>query len=216
MFKRYVLFSHPESLIKGFDIVQIDSLTGLPNYNVSPGTSVPIIVSGPNRDHHLKQSTWDGFLFSLSENQSALTSAWIRKTPDLVKVFQRKRCVIPMNGYYEWKKVTEAIQIPFYFRILNRELFGVAGLYEIDEKGTFSFVPIETRANEIVEPLSETMPAIISDELVHRWLDPLYPNPDLLHDILSPHRTIEMSSYRVTLKQSDTQSNTKNLIQPVV
>jgi putative SOS response-associated peptidase YedK len=121
-----------------------------------------------------------------------------------------------MNGYYEWKKVTEAIQIPFYFRMLNRELFGVAGLYEMDEKGTFSFVPIETRANEIVEPLSETMPAIISDELVNRWLDPLTPNPDMLHDLLSPHRTIEMSSYRVTLKQSDTQSNTKNLIQPVV
>lgn len=216
MFKRYVLYSNPDSFSKSFDVVQSESLVGLPNYNTSPGSSMPIIVSGLSRDHHLVNAKWDGGLFNLSSTQSSLTTASIRKSPELVKVFQRKRCIIPMNGYYDWKKITEAIQIPFYFRILNRDVFGVAGIYETDPDGLYYFTPIETRANEIVEPLSETMPAIIADELLDKWLDPLFPNPDQLHDFLTPHKTMEMSSYRVTLKDSDTTTNSKVLIQPVV
>jgi len=216
MFKRYVLFSNPDFFNKSFDVIQTESIKGLPNYNTCPGSSMPIIVSGLNRDHHLVNAKWDGDFFNLSSNQSSLTSASIRKSPELVKVFQRKRCIIPMNGYYDWKKITEAIQIPFYFRILNRDVFGVAGIYATGPDGSYYFIPIETRANEIVEPLSETMPAIIADDLLDKWLDPLFPNPDQLHDLLTPHKTMEMSSYRVTLKDSDTTSNSKELIQPVV
>lgn len=216
MFKRYVLFSNSDSFNKSFDVIQSDSINGMPNYNAGPGSSMPIIVSGLNRDHHLVNAKWDGSLFGLSSTQTSLTTASIRKSPDLVKVFQRKRCIIPMNGYYDWKKITESIQIPFYFRILNRDVFGVAGIYDTDTQGLYCFTPIETRANEIVEPLSETMPAIISNDLLDKWLDPLFPNPDQLHDLLTPHKTIDMSSYRVTLKESDITSNSKDLIQPVV
>lgn len=216
MFKRYVLFSNPDSFSKGFDVVQSDTIKGLPNYNVVPGSSMPIIVSGLSRDHHLVNAKWDGSLFNLTSNQTSLTSVSIRKSPVLLKAFQRKRCIIPMNGYYDWKKITDSIQIPFYFRILNSDVFGVAGIYETDQNGSFCFIPIETRANEIVEPLSDTMPAVIADDFQNKWLDPLFPQPDQLHDLLTPHKTIDMSSYRVTLRESDVTSNSKELIQPVV
>lgn len=216
MFKRYVLFSNPDSFVKGFDVVKTESINGLPNYNVCSGTKMPIIVSGLNRDHHLVSAKWDSSVFGIAAKQTSLTSAAIKKSPELVKVFQRKRCIIPMNGYFDWKKITESIQIPFYFRILNRDVFGVAGLYEKADDGSYSFTPIETRANEIVEPLSETMPAIVAEELLDKWLDPLYPNPDQLHEFLTPHKTIEMSSYRVKLNESDTTSNSKELIQPII
>lgn len=216
MFKRYVLFSDPDSFNKGFDIVHSDVIVGIPNYNAGPGSSMPIIVSGLSRDHHIVNAKWDVRLFNQSSIQTSLTSASIRKSPDLVKVFQRKRCIIPMNGYYDWKKITDTIQIPFYFRILNRDVFGVAGMYETDQDGSYCFIPIETRANEIVEPLSETMPAVIAEDIQDKWLDPLFPGSDQLHDVLTPHKTIDMSSYRVTLRESDLTSNSKELIQPVV
>lgn len=216
MFKRYVIFTNPDSFNKGFDVVHSDSIVGLPNYNAGPGGLMPIIVSGLSRDHHIVNAKWGGSFFNLPSNQTSLTTASIRKSPELVKAFQRKRCIIPMNGYYDWKKITDMIQIPFYFRILNRDVFGVAGIYDTDQDGSYYFIPIETRANEIVEPLSETMPAIISEGFLDKWLDPLFPNPDQLHDLLVPHKTIDMSSYRVTLKESDVTSNSKELIQPVV
>jgi putative SOS response-associated peptidase YedK len=177
---------------------------------------MPIIISGLNREQLLVNASWDATAFNQPANHSSLSSASIKKSPDLLKLFQRKRCIIPMNGYYDWKKITESIHIPFYFRILNQDVFGVAGIFEILEDESYVFLPIETRANEIVEPLSETMPAILSKELIDKWLDPLFPNSDKLHDFLMPHKTIEMSSYRVTLQDTDTKSNSKELIQPVV
>lgn len=216
MLKRYVLYSDQETVTTVFKSVRNEEISTKSHFNIGLGSSTPIVISGLNREHYLTIGTWDSSFFNLPHHQTSITSQAIRSSSDLIKLFQRKRCIIPMNGYYDWKKITESVQIPFYFRILNQDVFGVAGLYDTKEDGGVSFIPIETKANEIVEPLSETMPAILSIDMFDKWLDPLYPKPELLHEILSPHKTIEMSSYRVTLKESDITSNSKDLIQPVV
>lgn len=216
MFKRYTIYTNSDQLVSTFkvNLNELDTLT--PNYNAGPGGMMPILVSGLNRERVLVSASWNTEVFNLAKTQSSLLSAQIQKSPELTKVFQRKRCLILMNGYYDWKKITESLQVPFYFRILSQDVFAVAGIYENDASGSYSFIPIETRANEIVEPLSETMPAIISGDMFDKWLDPLFPTPEKLHDLLVPHKTIEMSSYRVNLKLTDVESNSKDLIQPVV
>jgi putative SOS response-associated peptidase YedK len=216
MFKRYAIYSDPDQLAALFQVNLNEMKVKDPNYNAGVGGVLPILVSGVNRERVLVSATWNPAAFNVSDDSTSLTSALIQRSPDLSKIFQRKRCLIFMNGYFDWKKISDSVQIPFYFRILNSDVFGVAGLYDKDGSGGYMFMPIETRANEIVEPLSESMPAILSKESIDVWLDPLYPSPDKLHDTLMPHNTIDMASYRVKLKDSDTSSNSKDLIQPVV
>lgn len=216
MFKRYAIYSDPDQLAALFHVNLNEMKAMDPNYNAGVGGVLPILVSGVNRERVLVSATWNPAAFNVSDDSTSLTSALIQGSPDLSKIFQRKRCLIFMNGYFDWKKISDSVQIPFYFRILNSDVFGVAGLYDKDGSGGYMFMPIETRANEIVEPLSESMPAILSKDSIDVWLDPLYPNSDKLHDTLMPHNTIDMASYRVKLKDSDTSSNSKDLIQPVV
>jgi putative SOS response-associated peptidase YedK len=215
MFNRYALFNDLAEIIAEFNI-QKNRITQYPFcYNVGVGSAMPIIIAGVNRERELVEATWNGDWIQPGTMASSLTSDDIRKVPQLQKSFQRRRCLVIMNGYFDWKHITDTIQIPFYFRILSSDLFGVAGLYEkVDD--TYRFIPIETRANEIVEPLSATMPAILTTEVFDMWLDPLYPDMELLHELLAPVETIEMSSYRVSLKESDRASNTKELIHPIL
>jgi putative SOS response-associated peptidase YedK len=215
MFNRYALFNDLAEIIAEFNI-QKNRITQYQScYNVGVGSAMPIIIAGVNREREIVEATWSGDWIQPVSMASSLTSDEIRKVPQLQKSFQRKRCLVIMNGYFDWKHITDTIQIPFYFRILSSDLFGVAGLYE-KVGDAYQFIPIETRANEIVEPLSATMPAILTADVFTMWLDPLYPDMEKLHELLVPVETIEMSSYRVSLKESDRASNTKELIHPIL
>jgi putative SOS response-associated peptidase YedK len=220
MFSRYVFYTGLEDLEQKFNVKKFDIPDFQANYNIGYGNVGHIIIAGQNREHTLTEATWDATPFSELSVQRTVLLTDLDKKPVLTKCFQRKRCIILLNGYYEWKHLNENLNIPFYLRLLSRDLFGVAGLFDryVDDKGNTvtAFVPFETASNEVVQPLSDTMPAILSKKNHVRWLDPLTNDTEVLTEMIRPIEMLDMASYRVTNKINDKDSRGKELIQPVV
>lgn len=224
MFQRYAIYSDLNAIAQEFEIKKIsETFQGegnlIPNYNAGVGDVLPIIIAGQNREHTLLEAVWNPEAFHVATGSTSITTETIQKDSMLLKLFQRKRCLIPMNGYFEWKELGQTLQIPFYLRVLNRHLIAVAGLYlEPEQTGRehFVFIPIQVESNEIVQPLSDVMPAILEESHFNKWLDPLTSNGNLLAGAIKPHNTLHMASYRVKLQSADRESNSGDLIQPIV
>jgi putative SOS response-associated peptidase YedK len=220
MFSRYVFYTGFEGLEHNFNLKQKDVSEVNPNYNIGYGDSGYIIYAGQYREHTLAEAKWDASPFSELSAQRTILVTDLEKKPELTKCFQRKRCIILLNGYFEWKHLNENLNIPFYLRLLSRDLFGVAGLYDrfVNEKGetVTGFIPFETASNEVVQPLSETMPAILAKRDYASWLDPLTSDTESLTEMIRPLEMLDMASYRVTGMINDKNATGKELIQPVV
>jgi putative SOS response-associated peptidase YedK len=87
-----------------------------------------------------------------------------------------RRCLIPANGFYESMTVGKFSR-PFVFMLKDEEPFAIAGIWEppTDETGQGSFSMLTTHPNEVVEPLHDRMPVVLTAKDMPRWLgsDPL-------------------------------------------
>ena len=84
-----------------------------------------------------------------------------------------RRCLVPLNSFFEWRKVGKAKQ-PVAIGLADGELLGVAGLWESwrgPDANIRSFTIITTAANELLAPIHNRMPVIIGDQDYDRWLD---------------------------------------------
>lgn len=228
MFSRYVLFSDAATVANHFDAridVSIEHTEALGlRYNIAAGSVIPVILSGHARQRTLVSAIWDAAFAGPLATAQSLAARHISEDRDLGKLFQRKRCLIPINGFYVWKKLSDTVSLPFYFRILDDDLPAVAGIYS--ENGAAGLFPeikgvhtavcaIETSANELIEPLSPTMPAFVHPEDFGAWLDPLYENPQVLLKKLSPVPTVKMSGYRVGNKVNSPDAQDASLVEPI-
>ncbi|MFQ5551745.1 MAG: SOS response-associated peptidase [Gemmatimonadales bacterium] len=111
----------------------------------------------------------------------------VRDKPSFAESFERRRCVVPADGYYEWKGERGSKQ-PYLIRLLQGKLFGMAALWDrwISPEGSpiESCAIITTESNELTRGIHDRMPVILPDGLLHDWLDPAAPSSDLLRHLV--------------------------------
>jgi putative SOS response-associated peptidase YedK len=99
----------------------------------------------------------------------------VREKPAFRNAFRKHRCLIPCDGFYEWRR-TGRIAEPFLFRLDDGGNFALAGLRETwkapDGRLLESFTIITCAANEILARIHERMPVILPDAVHSFWLDP--------------------------------------------
>lgn len=97
----------------------------------------------------------------------------VAEKPTYRTPFRRQRCLIPADGYYEWK-VINGHKIPHYIRMSDSRVFAFAGLWDhwVGEDETLESCSIIVMpANEVMRPLHERMPAILAPAHYDLWLD---------------------------------------------
>jgi putative SOS response-associated peptidase YedK len=102
----------------------------------------------------------------------------LAEKPSFRNSLQRKRCLVPVNGFYEWQTL-EKLKIPYYITLKDLPAFALAGLYDQwtnRETGEIinTFTVITTRANPMMEEihnLKKRMPVILSPQNEQLWLD---------------------------------------------
>ncbi len=223
---RYTLYSNKTEIESHFKAPFKTDEELNASYNVAPGTFNPVALHGKAREPGITLMKW-GLVppFADSENigykMINARSETIDAKPSFKKAFQRKRCLIPANGFYEWKKMEDSsIKLPFYIRLLNKELFAFAGIFErwtgSDNSELFSYSIITTEANPLLQPLHERMPVILEPEQYDFWLNPMNDDAEGLKMLLKPYPTEEMSVFRVGNDVNKVANNTPELIEPVV
>jgi putative SOS response-associated peptidase YedK len=217
---RFEIHSALEIIAKifGIDAVAFDYR---PNYNVTPGQEVLIVVGDGKR--RLALSRW-GFLPSWAKdltdgykmiNARAETAA---EKPSFRQAFQNQRCLVVADGFYEWKK-EGAAKKPYYVRLRSGRPFAFAGLYNLwkspggEEIRTCTI--ITTDANELIRPIHDRMPVIAPPDRYDIWLDEKVQEKAVLQTVLKPYPSGDLDLYAVTPKVNSPKNNSPENIQEI-
>lgn len=221
---RYTLFSEKEEIEEVFDVSSDEDELFNKSYNIAPGTINPIVLMPRPNVRDIGGFKW-GLIPSWAEDENigykminARSESLLEKS-SYHKPFQRQRCIIPANGFYEWQTIYKQ-KTPFYVRALDQDLLGFAGLYEKweskDKKKTiYSYTIITTEANALLQPLHDRMPVILERKDYLNWLNPVNSDTEDLTALLKPYPTERMAIYRVSQDVNQVQNNGPELIQPV-
>ena len=101
-------------------------------------------------------------------------SETVHEKPAFRSAFRRRRCVIPVNGWFEWRRENGEKQ-PYWLRLAGEEVFSLAGLWERWEKGgdpVETFAVLTTGASPALADIHHRQPVLVEDEALDDWLDP--------------------------------------------
>ena len=194
------------------------------NYNVSPLQSMPVIIE---YDHamHLASMRW-GFIPSWAKSDemaSGMINAraeTVADKPSFKRAFKQRRCIIPMNGFYEWASSARGKKQPIYCTSSQDELMYAAGIWEHwndQERKTSldTYAIITVPANDTMKRFHERMPAFLSKDEIKSWLF----DSELASKLLNTLPDEECRAIFVGLDVNNARNNSPELIQesnPVV
>jgi putative SOS response-associated peptidase YedK len=187
-------------------------------YNIAPTQATTIVVM-PERVARLNLARW-GLVppwsrdLSLGSRMINAPVEAIEETPAFRAPFRSQRCLVPANGYYEWR-TEEAKRQPYRIGLRTGALFAFAGLWErwTPEIGepVDTFTIITTRANKLLSEVHDRMPVIIAPEDYHRWLNG---TDSAAKRLLVPY-TGAMTITRVSDRVNDIKQDDAGLIAPL-
>lgn len=174
------------------------------HYNAAPGQGLPVIT---NREPKILQFFSWGLQPFWAKDAKAVKRAinaraeTVAEKPLFRNLLKSKRCLVPADGFFEWQKKGKE-KVPHRITLKSGELFTFAGLWdEWTNKETgevlYTFSIITTEANELVRPIHDRMPVILSPEAEELWLDEHERQEDLL-SLLVPYKADEMKAFPVS------------------
>jgi Uncharacterized conserved protein len=192
---RFVLISNAGQIAEDFNLTAITS-SSVSSGDIHPGQKTACVIREDKKNRLLiltwgfsppwsKQATKSGLLI----NARAETLA---EKPTFKEAFQKRRCLIAADGFYEWSKEKKQ----YYFYLQNRRPFGLAGI--CDEPGLpatgkeASFVIITTSPNKLIAPVHNRMPVIIPHDKQALWLDNDRYEKTELQSLMAPYPAQEM------------------------
>lgn len=172
---RYRL-TRADRLAEKFEAVYGSNLEGLtPRYNIAPTQLVPVIrADGSCRV--ISSMHW-GLIPSWAKDPSMAQinarSETIIEKPAYREGFERRRCLIPADGFYEWRS-SDKLKQPFHFGMKDDSLFAFAGIWDrwTSPEGPIveSCAILTTTPNELLKDVHDRMPVILHPNHYHAWL----------------------------------------------
>jgi putative SOS response-associated peptidase YedK len=189
---RYALHADAERLVRIFELSQLPRDL-VPRYNVAPTQQVAVVRAVPGGGRELVGMRW-GLVPSWSDgpgtgppmiNARAETA---RDRPAFRSALTRRRCLVPADGFYEWKRLGRR-SLPHYVHPPGDGPFALAGLWERWEKAgkaVLSCTILTTAPNAAVAPIHDRMPVVLAPRDFALWLDPAVPDPEAVGPLLVP------------------------------
>jgi putative SOS response-associated peptidase YedK len=186
-------------------------------YNCAPLQWLPTILNtSPKKIQFLR---W-GLLPSWSADERSAAkminarAETITEKPAFKTAFERRRCLIPANGFYEWRKTSQ--KQPYRFFLKNEEIFAMAGIWDVwgknDGSSIHTFAILTTKANSILEGIHDRMPVILSPNDEMKWLSKEIDSD--FSDILKPYPADLMDFYPVSSLVNNVSNDDERLIKP--
>jgi putative SOS response-associated peptidase YedK len=182
---RYLRRSDKQRFAEAFRVGQLpEGLILPPDYNIAPATFQPVIrLNRDSGEREIVMMRWGlipYFAKSLAEFKGfATVNAKAETVQDraLWRVpFQKRRCLVPADGFYEWQKLAAKQKKPFAYMLRSGQPFAFAGLWDAwkdPASGEWlqSFVILTTTANELTGTIHDRMPVILHPRDYDRWLE---------------------------------------------
>ena len=177
-----------------------------PDYNIPPGVDIWAVRNQrDSKEAEIARLRW-GLVPSWAKDPKIghrminARSETVAEKPSFRSAFQRRRCVIPADGFFEWQRDGKH-KTPYFIHLKDREPFAMAGLWEgwKSPEGDLleSCTILTTSPNSIMEPLHDRMPVILHQDQAKDWLD-LETSAEELKQMTSPYPAEEMDAFPVS------------------
>jgi putative SOS response-associated peptidase YedK len=212
---RYTLRSRGSGKFYGVPASELPFLAA--RYNIAPSQDVPVIVERDAK-RELTLFQW-GLVPSWSKEPKGFINArseTLEQKPSFSESFQRRRCLIPADGFYEWKRNGRSKQ-PYFFHLKNEAPFAFAGIWDKWKRNGLSITScaiITTTPNELLATIHDRMPVILSTEAQERWLRGDDGSAEL-KELLVPFPASEMKSFPVSSGVNRPEVDNEQLVQPI-
>jgi len=200
MCSRFVLTTSPQAIAKQFHTEK--AVDWKPRYNVAPSQAIPAVIRTlEHKQREMKLLQW-GFLASWTQGGRLVVnfrSEEVDEKPILRESFEKWRCLIPADGFYEWRHAARETH-PYYFSLKKKRPLAFAGLWspQTAQGGAMEACAILTTApNEVVRPVHDRMPVILEEGDYGRWLDGEVRDFKELLGLLKPFPANKLESRRV-------------------
>jgi putative SOS response-associated peptidase YedK len=155
----------------------------------------------------------------------------VAEKPSFRDLVSKNRCVLPMDGYFEWKEqlrhdTSKTVKQPFYFsanletRFSHRGVLAVAGLWtawkdpnQPNSHVLHTVVALTTHANDMVGEIHHRMPVLLDEQGVENWLDTSSQSP-IGELVVVPNDALIVCA--VSTKVNSSRNNGRELIDPIV
>jgi putative SOS response-associated peptidase YedK len=178
-----------------------------PRFNIAPTQPVPVIRQHPKQPvRQLALMKWGLIPHWAKEPSIAMSTINAKSETAAMKPAFRdplkfRRCLIPADGFYEWKRTVKAKQ-PFCFEIKGGELFAFAGLWDGWKDASGNWIKtcsiLTTTPNVLIATVHDRMPVILDPESYDLWLDPGMQNVAAISELLKPYDASQMQLYPVS------------------
>jgi putative SOS response-associated peptidase YedK len=146
-------------------------------------------------------------------------SETVTTTPAFRESIRTKRCLIPADSFYEWRKMGTVKQ-PYCFEVGQGDVFALAGLWDEWKSPEGQIIEsctiLTTTPNSLVADLHDRMPVIVAPANYDLWLDPDVTNFEAIRDVLKPYDAELMRRYPVSRKLNNSKFDDAESAAPIV
>ncbi|MEM6674043.1 MAG: SOS response-associated peptidase [Planctomycetota bacterium] len=219
---RYALTVEPDVLEALF---ALDSLPEFePRFNLAPSQSAPVVVRGDDPETRTARTMRWGLVPSWAKDSKIgyrtinARSETAAEKPSFRSAFNKRRCLVPAEWFYEWKREGKQ-KVPYRLRRADGQPLALAGLWEHwkgsdAESARTTFTILTTAANDDLAELHDRMPCILERDGFERWLTPEVPDEEATAALLAPAPAGTLVRDRVSTRLNNVRNEGPELMTP--
>lgn len=217
---RFTLQTPSNELAKLFNVIVPDLS---PRYNIAPSQQIATVRLKPEDEkRELAMLHWGLIPFWANDSKTGYRminarAETVAQKPSFRNAFKKRRCLVVADGFYEWQK-TNGKKQPFLIHMKDDRPFAFAGLWEHwegDDEEIESCTIIVTDANDLLEPIHDRMPVILSPDEYDFWLDPEFADKKKLEEMLLPYPDNDLEAYPVSTVVNNPKNDVEKCVERV-
>jgi putative SOS response-associated peptidase YedK len=196
-----------------------------PSWNVAPTDPLPVVhYDAKAGERSLDVMRWGLIPFWAKDIKIGFSTfnaraEDIETKPAFREAFRQRRCLVPLDNFYEWKKTAVGKQ-PYAIGLKAGGLMAMAGLWETSRSPAGerirSFTIVTTIPNELCAELHDRMPVVLKPDVWPAWLGEKQAEVPHLKALLAPHPSDDMICWPVSARVGNVKNNDPGLIDPIV
>jgi putative SOS response-associated peptidase YedK len=189
-------------------------------FNVAPTQGMPVVIAPAGQPQAITMR-WGIVPFYARKDPKPQQLINARSETVTEKVtfrqsVQKRRCLVPADGFYEWLRESPARKTPYYIRLRSGAPFWIAGIYEkAAPPFDAGYALLTTRPNELMRPIHDRMPVILPTSNALDWLKPGPIAPALVAQFSEPYPAEEMCAHPVSTIVNNARHDVPECVVPV-
>jgi putative SOS response-associated peptidase YedK len=190
-----------------------------PAYNVAPGSLMPVVIrQSPPRAVLMKWGLIPAWAKDIRIGVRMINARieTVAQKPAYKNSLNRRRCLVPANGFYEWSR--DGTKLPYYFCLKDRRVMALAGLWDewrdAEDYPIRSYTILTTQARGKIADIHERMPVILTQTSEAVWIDPDQSEGPAVLGQIKEREAGEIDCFPVSRRVNKPSENDAGLIEP--